>query len=208
MATPTGKRVRSASAGTSRTAKPTAGNAAPTRRRARTASAAAAQTAEPAADSAALTCPECGRSFSRPAALGAHRSRVHGVPGSSQNAPNRRNRATAQPRRTRTQTVTRTNNGANAHRSEPRSAGASRRAPILEPSSLPGHYARLVTASTARRPRPTRRRYGGRSHLRDRHGLTDLLRSMANATRRGMTLRPVSGKSSAAPVFSRRSSRC
>jgi hypothetical protein len=63
-----------------------------------------------------LSCPECGRSFSRPAALGAHRSRVHGVAGSSQNARSRRGRATAtaatQPRRNRTQTVTRPSNGA------------------------------------------------------------------------------------------------
>jgi len=31
----------------------------------------------------ALTCPECGRTFDRPAALGAHRRRAHGVPGAS-----------------------------------------------------------------------------------------------------------------------------
>lgn len=30
-----------------------------------------------------FTCPECGRTFSRAAALGAHRRRVHGVVGSS-----------------------------------------------------------------------------------------------------------------------------
>jgi hypothetical protein len=63
-----------------------------------------------------LSCPECGRSFSRPAALGAHRSRVHGVAGNSQNARSRRSRTTpattTQPPRTRTQTANRTNNGA------------------------------------------------------------------------------------------------
>jgi hypothetical protein len=63
-----------------------------------------------------LSCPECGRSFSRPAALGAHRSRVHGVAGSSQNARSRRSRATAaaatKPRRARTQTAIRASNGA------------------------------------------------------------------------------------------------
>jgi hypothetical protein len=32
------------------------------------------------------TCPECGRTFSRPAALGAHRRRAHGVPGASASA--------------------------------------------------------------------------------------------------------------------------
>ena len=30
-----------------------------------------------------FTCPECGKTFSRPAALGAHRRRAHGVPGAS-----------------------------------------------------------------------------------------------------------------------------
>jgi hypothetical protein len=90
--------------------------AAPTRTRARTTT---ADTPAPAKGSAALTCPECGRTFSRPAALGAHRSRVHGVAGSSQNARSRRKRTTAaepQQRRTRAQTSTaapsRSSNGA------------------------------------------------------------------------------------------------
>lgn len=30
-----------------------------------------------------LTCPECGKTFSRPASLGAHRNRAHGVAGTS-----------------------------------------------------------------------------------------------------------------------------
>jgi hypothetical protein len=51
-----------------------------------------------------LTCPECGRTFARPAALGAHRRRAHGVVGTSQNARSRRGTiapqaATARPRR-------------------------------------------------------------------------------------------------------------
>ena len=33
-----------------------------------------------------FVCPECGREFERAAALGAHRNRVHGVPGSSSSA--------------------------------------------------------------------------------------------------------------------------
>ena len=40
----------------------------------------------PIGSSAALTCPECGRSFTRPAALGAHRKMTHGVAGTSANA--------------------------------------------------------------------------------------------------------------------------
>jgi hypothetical protein len=83
-----------------------------TRARARTASTTTAGTTEtttPTNGSAALTCPECGRTFSRPAALGAHRSRLHGVAGSSENARSRRNRTTAattRQRRPRSQTST------------------------------------------------------------------------------------------------------
>jgi hypothetical protein len=33
-----------------------------------------------------LVCPECGREFTRPAALGAHRKGTHGVAGTSTNA--------------------------------------------------------------------------------------------------------------------------
>jgi hypothetical protein len=85
--------------------------AAPTRTRtnARTANATTADNATSTKGTAALTCPECGRVFSRPAALGAHRSRVHGVAGTSQNARSRRNRTTAaatRQRRTRTQAAT------------------------------------------------------------------------------------------------------
>lgn len=35
------------------------------------------------ATSNAFTCPECGKTFTRAAALGAHRSRTHGIKGSS-----------------------------------------------------------------------------------------------------------------------------
>jgi hypothetical protein len=38
------------------------------------------------AASAKLVCPECGREFTRPAGLGAHRKGAHGVVGSSSNA--------------------------------------------------------------------------------------------------------------------------
>ncbi len=39
-----------------------------------------------------LTCPECGKTFSRPAALGAHRARAHGVAGSSRSRGGSRTR--------------------------------------------------------------------------------------------------------------------
>jgi len=54
---------------------------------------------------AEFTCPECGRTFSRPAALGAHRRRAHGVAGTSANAKRattRRERAASTGRRTTT----------------------------------------------------------------------------------------------------------
>jgi hypothetical protein len=61
------------------------------------------------AASGEFTCPECGRSFGRAAALGAHRSRAHGVAGatkrSSKSSAGSRSRAasaTAQPRGRRT----------------------------------------------------------------------------------------------------------
>jgi uncharacterized C2H2 Zn-finger protein len=44
---------------------------------------------------ATLTCPECGKTFSRPASLGAHRARAHGVAGSSKNAQTQRTRKTS-----------------------------------------------------------------------------------------------------------------
>src|SRR5690242_3718795 len=59
------------------------------------------------ADSAgALVCPECGRTFTRPAALGAHRRRAHGVVGQTNRGRGRRNAGRAAsarpPRATRT----------------------------------------------------------------------------------------------------------
>jgi hypothetical protein len=71
----------------------------------------------------ALTCPECGRTFTRPAALGAHRKLTHGVAGSSKagsskNASGKRTKATAPRKRrttiaaSRTATAAATNGGA------------------------------------------------------------------------------------------------
>jgi uncharacterized C2H2 Zn-finger protein len=39
-----------------------------------------------------LTCPECGRTFTRAASLGAHRNRAHGVAGASKRAQRTRTR--------------------------------------------------------------------------------------------------------------------
>jgi predicted RNA-binding Zn-ribbon protein involved in translation (DUF1610 family) len=49
-------------------------------------------TAAPSAATETFTCPDCGRTFARAAALGAHRRRAHGIAG--QSAAARRNRAT------------------------------------------------------------------------------------------------------------------
>lgn len=43
----------------------------------------ASNAASAAAGAATLTCPECGKTFTRAASLGAHRSRAHGVSGAS-----------------------------------------------------------------------------------------------------------------------------
>jgi predicted RNA-binding Zn-ribbon protein involved in translation (DUF1610 family) len=40
-------------------------------------------------------CPECGRKFGRAAALGAHRNRAHGVPGTSNSSSSARARRTS-----------------------------------------------------------------------------------------------------------------
>jgi uncharacterized C2H2 Zn-finger protein len=45
-----------------------------------------------------LTCPECGRTFTRAAALGAHRRQAHGVAGAT--AQTRKSRSTKRPSRT------------------------------------------------------------------------------------------------------------
>lgn len=45
-----------------------------------------------------FACPECGKTFKSPAGLGAHRSRVHGVAGSSKSRRSKSVRATAAAR--------------------------------------------------------------------------------------------------------------
>jgi hypothetical protein len=52
-----------------------------------------------------FTCPECGRTFARAAALGAHRSRVHGVPGQRAGKPPAKRVSTNGTRRGQASTV-------------------------------------------------------------------------------------------------------
>jgi hypothetical protein len=82
-----------------------------------------------------FTCPECGRSFTRAAALGAYRKMTHGVAGSSANAAGNRKNSTSRGRnstttsRRRTTSATATNRASTAMRScAPCSPTASRRA--------------------------------------------------------------------------------
>ena len=73
----------------------------------------ATTTAKPTPSTDALTCPECGKTFTRAAALGAHRKITHGIPGTSKNAtgkpastaPARKPRTTTNTRRARTTTT-------------------------------------------------------------------------------------------------------
>jgi len=53
--------------------------------------AAGSKTTSAASGDSTLTCPECGKTFTRAASLGAHRNRAHGVAGASTRA--RRTRA-------------------------------------------------------------------------------------------------------------------
>jgi uncharacterized C2H2 Zn-finger protein len=54
--------------------------------------AAPAKPIDSATSDGTLTCPECGKTFTRPASLGAHRNRAHGVAGASNRAQRTRAR--------------------------------------------------------------------------------------------------------------------
>jgi len=91
------------------------------------ASKSSAQANGSASTAGSFTCPECGRTFTRAAALGAHRSRAHGVAGGSKaGARTRRTRRTQQAARpaTRTRRAASTNasNGTGSRRGVNRDA--------------------------------------------------------------------------------------
>jgi hypothetical protein len=73
-----------------------------------------------AATEALPTCPECGRTFGRPAALGAHRRQAHGVVGASAGA-----RASSQRRQGRKAAATRSGTAAAAGTPTARAAGTT-----------------------------------------------------------------------------------
>ena len=96
-----------------------------------------------------LVCPECGRSFVTPAGLGAHRSRVHGVAGSSR--PRARSRSGRNPaagsaatrsRRTAASAATAASSGRSAtssngrRRARSRSTAGARQAAGLDRDAL------------------------------------------------------------------------
>ena len=60
----------------------------------------AAKTKGTSTASGELTCPECGRTFTRPQALGAHRRQAHGVIGTSKHTARRKGRTSAVATRT------------------------------------------------------------------------------------------------------------
>lgn len=68
-----------------------------------------------------FVCPECGRTFGRAAALGAHRSRAHGVAGKSARATSRRTSSSSSAR-----TAGRAGAGTRASNGTRRGEGASR----------------------------------------------------------------------------------
>jgi uncharacterized C2H2 Zn-finger protein len=87
-----------------------------------------------------LTCPECGKTFSRAASLGAHRNRAHGIAGASNRRTPRRTRVSNGGRRTETQTATRTQPSHTRRRATSTANGTLNRDALLQtlfPNGLP-----------------------------------------------------------------------
>ena len=91
-----------------------------------------------------LTCPECGKTFTRPASLGAHRNRAHGVTGASARRTGRhsssRNGGTT-PRRGRAQATgqrpTRARSRANSSDADRRGVDRDALLQTLFPNGVP-----------------------------------------------------------------------
>lgn len=96
-----------------------------------------ARKAQASSTSEEFKCPECGRTFSRAAALGAHRRQAHGVAGASSQSRARSTRTTPTTRRRRKTTSTR---GATRSRTTTRSNGTVDRDALLRslfPEGIP-----------------------------------------------------------------------
>ncbi len=109
--------------------------------------AAASQAAETRGTQGELSCPECGRTFTRAAALGAHR-RTHGVSGNSRGAVrSRAARSKAKTSRSRRSSGSRSRSGS-ASRSGARSGSTTSQArvdrdallQVLFPSGVPARF--------------------------------------------------------------------
>jgi uncharacterized C2H2 Zn-finger protein len=83
---------------------------------------------------AEFVCPECGRTFARAAALGAHRNRAHGIAGQSAGATKRR-ASVARAATAKKSPSARKRAGAPA---KPRSAGRTRTRAARSPASRDG----------------------------------------------------------------------
>jgi hypothetical protein len=87
-----------------------------------------------------FVCPECGKSFSRAQALGAHRSRAHGVAGTSRAARAASGRGAAKRRTARSRQRTQSNSPRAREQSPQRGGGAVDRDQLLAtlfPSGVP-----------------------------------------------------------------------
>jgi len=106
---------------------------------------------------AVLVCPECGKTFTRPASLGAHRNRAHGIAGASAAAranakKTRAGRAATARSASRGKTAARTTTGtrrktptARLARSTPKSANGQR-APVDRDKLLQSLFPTGITA--------------------------------------------------------------
>jgi uncharacterized C2H2 Zn-finger protein len=119
--------------------------------------AAAAKTNNVSAGDSALSCPECGKTFARPASLGAHRNRAHGIAGGSKRAQRTRTRATAQgsatrrsssnPPATRRQTTRATSNGNSSGRGQTSAVNRDALLQALFPNGVPAREAVIRRAN-------------------------------------------------------------
>lgn len=106
-----------------------------------------ARRSQPRGQQAELKCPECGRTFTRAAALGSHRRQAHGVAGAS---------AQAKPRATRRGSSSKTRSGAS------RGSSTSRRAASRRPAASAAGRSRAAAATGG----ATKRRAGARTSNR------------------------------------------
>jgi uncharacterized C2H2 Zn-finger protein len=101
------------------------------------------------AKSGELVCPECGKTFTRPASLGAHRNRAHGVVGSSKSAASAAGKtATRRSKGSATRTSTTSASGARSKRAvSSRKTAATKRPTGASNAGLAGTRAQRSSSS-------------------------------------------------------------